>query len=379
MNKEAQIAPTTIVGIVLVVGAIILGVLFYLGIFGNDDLSERDLCRLSILSRATLPGVTQQAVPLNCQTEKICITTKDSPSLSPFAIFGKKVSDCEQFAGETNFRDINVKINGDLNDQAETKRIIEKYYSDAMYDCWTMTGQGKLDVFKGETSGTTESIVGMLLDFTGSNLGTLVKEIRPKCIVCSRIAISDKVYEADNAGKYGILSTLDFNKYLSEQNVPGTSRTYIRTFTDDSVSSIGTNKVGFDKVSYDSPSNVNQLAIIFMQIKTHQSPSDLGNEAAFLTGSAFVGGGLLTGTGRSIVFSSPAAFIGSIVAGLAASGGAYLYASGVQEENQAVSLASCRAYTNEEDAKLGCSLIKPVKWDVTEVNNLCLGGIEGNL
>ena len=97
-----------------------------------------------------------------------------------------------------------------------------------------------------------------------------------------------------------------------------------------------------------------------------------------MTGTAIGGGGLLTGIGRSIVVRTP---VLSTLFALAATGGAYLAAKDIAEDNQAISFAACGGVENidKDTAKLGCSLVKPVVWSVEEVNRMCYGGIEGNL
>lgn len=375
-SKRAQIAPTTIVGLVLVIGGLILGFLFYFGIFGNKNLEERDLCRLSILSRATAPAVAGQALPLNCFTEKICITVEgdSAPSLSPFAIFGEKKSDCEQFAGEKNVVDIEVKINKDLADQGRTIKTIEKLYADAMFDCWTMTGEGKLEVFRGETDGAVSTTFDVLATLAGSDLGQIARTIKPQCIVCSRVALSDKLVKADE--DYKVLSGLDFKKYLATQKVPdGSGLTYLQKFTDESVGSFANSEVNLKPVDEKFKALFsNQLAIIFMQIKTEGTPEDIAKEAAFLTG-ATIGGGLIT-----TPLGKATGVLGGVFLTLGGSGLAYLGAENIAKENQAISLASCNEYEKDnKKASLGCSLIKPVKWEINEVNSLCSGGIKGNL
>jgi len=360
MDKKGALDSTILPLIIIsVIGFLILAFAFY-QIFSNNSLEQRELCRLSVLSRATAPTAVQQNVPLNCFTEKICITNKDS-------IFSS--SDCKQFAGEKNVRTVKIKIDGNPKEQADAKLIIEKEYANAMFDCWAMTGQGKLDIFKGE-SGKVEGILSSLV-----GLDSVIKKIEPKCIVCSRVAISDSVYKAD---KSNVLSTLDFNGYLSREKVPGSSLTYLQTFTDEIVNGFaGTDKIDLRNNLADASVNTSQIAIVFMQIKTKEDPALVAERAAKLTAVAIGGGGIISGLGV-VAVSFPVA---SILAAIGATGGAYLFAEKAVSDNQAVSFASCNSYSSEDgkEASLGCSLIKPVKWDINSVNNLCYGGIEGNL
>jgi len=174
------------------------------------------------------------------------------------------------------------------------------------------------------------------------------------------------------------LSGLDVNGYMANNFVPGTSKTYLSTFTDESVRSYaGIDKKEDTNKYFSSSSGDSQLAILFMQIKTEGDPKEIAEEAAFLTGTAIGGGGLLTGVGRKIFATFP---IASTVVALAGTGGAYLFAEKSVKDNQAISFASCNQYEKDETkAKLGCSLVKPITWDAKEVNRICTGGIEGNL
>ncbi len=372
VKREAQIAPSTVVGIVLVIVAVILGVLFYIGFFGNKDLENRDLCRISILSKATLPSVTAENLPLNCYTEKICITVKDS--LFSGLVNGK--SDCKQFAGEDNVRDVYVNINGNIGDQQKTKDTIERLYADAMYNCWLMTGQGKLDVFRGTTDNTADRALSVISSLIGSDLDQVFKKIEPQCIVCSRLALSDKLIEADK--QYNILSSLDFKNYLATQKVMGGSGlTYLQKFTDESVSSFASSENSNIKDISDTKNLFsNQIAMVFMQVKTEGTPEEIGLDAALFSGTAIAGGLFTSPLGKVI----PGGPLGSFIVSVVGAGFSYLAAEQVASGNQDVALSSCKQYESDEKrAKIGCSLIKSVKWDANEVNKLCYGGIEGNL
>ena len=188
MNKRGELTSTQIVFIILaIVGFIIVALLFSSLFLEQGALTQRELCKLSLIERATIPIIGNKIVPVQCSTEKICITSKGN--------------ECEQFIGEENVR--NVRINSNKPDEA--REIIERESANAMFDCWSMTGEGKIDIFD-----STDSIVDLA---------------KPKCIVCSRVAISEEVDE-------NILEEIDLNKYLAEKKVPGSSLTYLQTFTD---------------------------------------------------------------------------------------------------------------------------------------------------
>lgn len=109
MNKIGELSSQQIVLIVLAILGFVIASMFVFGVFGNNDLTERDLCKLSIVSRATVPGILEQAVPLNCYTEKVCITLDKGGFLG----IGAKDNSCKQFAGEENVRNVEVKLTGE--------------------------------------------------------------------------------------------------------------------------------------------------------------------------------------------------------------------------------------------------------------------------
>lgn len=387
MDKRGELTSQEIAVLVLTIGGFVLVFLFLFAIFDNKSLTDRELCRLSILERSTLPAIAERVIPLQCNTEKICITVdkgliqtvKDKISGDAISEFSE-TSDCKQFAGEPNVRTVEVKL-GDLAQQTEAIRTIEKETANAIFDCWAMTGQGKLDAFRGEGSPSREITAGLLDLVVGGDVSQIVKEIKPKCIVCSRVALSEELVNQDK--KVNILSRVDVNSYMAREIIPlpGSTLTYLQKLTDESVRSYA----GIDKTDKTEEGNKfavsslggPQIAIIFMQIKTEGKPADIAAQAAIMTGTAIGGGGLLTAVGRKVITTFPV--ISTLVA-LAGTGGAYLAAENSAKANQAISYAACSGVEKDgEKARMGCSLVKPIAWDIKAVNNMCIGGIEGNL
>src|SRR3989344_8561126 len=60
MDKRGELTSTQIASIILVIIGLAIGLMFFFGIFKNESLTDRELCKLSILSRATLPSVAFQ-------------------------------------------------------------------------------------------------------------------------------------------------------------------------------------------------------------------------------------------------------------------------------------------------------------------------------
>jgi len=162
----------------------------------------------------------------------------------------------------------------------------------------------------------------------------------------------------------------------------GSGFTYLQKFTDESVSSFASSENSNIKDISDTKNLFsNQIAMVFMQIKTEGTPEEIGLDAALFSGTAIAGGLFTSPLGKVI----PGGPLGSFIVSVVGAGFSYLAAEQVASGNQDVALSSCKEYkTASSDPKnsnsqVGCSLIKSVKWEASEVNKLCSGGIEGNL
>jgi hypothetical protein len=387
MNIKGELTSRQIVLIVLVIAGLIIGVIFYSLFF--QERPDKELCRLSVVERASAP-VGKESVPLKCTTEKVCITTKKSEK-------------CKEFIGEENIRYVVLNIPTGNSPKEEIKRdkavkIIEEETANAMFDCWKMTGEGQLDIF-GDKS-------GLIRDIANVAIGDLaLSHVKPKCIVCSRISISESVKEKDKEVKENnikttgsgvqpspsdssFLSKVDVNDYMIRNKVPGSTLTYLQTFTDENVggyaefSTSESKKADGLKGSTREPKKgVSQLAMVFVQIKVPSTPPNDVYWKAFKTGGVVGAGAALTGPGG---FVARTAFpIGLLVEAGAVAVASHMYASEAEstaKNNQLMATATCGEYVSnqEKDEKLGCSLVKAISWEVEEINRLCSGGIESN-
>lgn len=338
MDKKGDLSATTIVLIILAVAGFIIIALFLSSIFElHQETTGVELCRLSIIERATAP-IAQGVIPLSCTTEKICITNK-------------KRGKCSQFSGEDNIRNVIL----DLNEHKKSIEKIEEETAFAMYSCWSMTGQGKLDVFS-----KTGSTVGDFTNFASA---------KSSCIVCSRLAIDEKLWEDDEVQK-NIISYVDVDGYMAKNNVPGSSLTYLQTFTDEGVRSYPSVPPGLTQ-EIPEKGKSNQLALIFMQIRT-TNPGD-AFEDTFTGGFIAAGSLFLTSAGR--LMTNP---YGAIITAVGIAGAAGFSAYNAYE-GQSTAAGYCGEFTtSDEEAKGGCSLVKMMEWSVSGVNQLC-GNIGGNL
>jgi len=425
MNKKGAILSSELVVMISVILGAIFVALWFFGFFDNGSLTERETCGLSILSRATVPSVVQQGIPLSCFTEKVCITTKEG-----FLGIGGKDNECEQFSGDENVRTVYVKVDGGIGD-VKAVDTIQREVANAMFDCWIMAGQGKLDIFNNYKS---KDAIGLLGESALEYTNFKIPEINTNCIVCSRVAFSDSLIEAD---KNGFLDDIDYNAFMSREKVPGSSLTYFQAFTDESVGSgygsIGgseslskyfgktelddsdiadiknilelqfrnqpeqlkeVNKMFEDEskveqklISYLSnlskPVSSDQIAVVFTQIKVPAKAAETQYWDTFQNGVILGGVAAISGPGKIASYLLPGpgwlkllykiGTIGAVSYNLASD------AEKTTEGNQALAAATCGDFqsTIGQDEK-GCSLVKLVNWNANTINSLC-ADIEGNL
>lgn len=352
MDKKGELTSAQIVTIVLVIAGFVI-VLLFLAAFKDigGGSSDKELCRLSVLERGTadttLGGKLIKArFPLKCTTEKICIT--DS-----------KKGECRQFAGEEGVRNVVVNV----NKPAEAIKVIEEESANAMYDCWSMMGEGKLDLFG-------EGIEGI----------TNFKKEESTCVICSRLAIDEKIFE-DGTVKGNIIDKVDVSKYLEENNVPGSTSTYLETFTDKGVKSYPSVESyvpdGEDTLEENQnklrgaafKKTTDQISFVFMQMAVNdptEAFATTGKGGFILAGSL-----LLTPAGKLIATPYGALVTVASIGATAGFSALNAYESGN------VAAGYCGDFVKSgKEARKGCSLVKMIDWKVSTVNDLC-GQIEG--
>ena len=373
MKKRGELTSAQIIGIVLVLaGAIVIAVALFV-LLDTEGQDQRELCRLSVVTRATAGSFAQSNIPLACVADKICFTTKRGDN------------NCKQFVGEEGVR--SIKLPSDRN-QTIDKVLEESAF--AMYDCWNMMGRGRMDLF-----------------------GKAFKSYRvveSRCVVCSRLAIADDV----NVKFPDIQEELGgdaFNEYLRVNNVPGSSQTYLNAFLEssgvDTYSTVeggfaeafekdrkeasgegglggdelkevqreveNANETSFVKLSTD------QIAFVFAQRKTKQ-----GFWSGFTTGVkdssiVIVGGGVTSGVAGMAIGSI--GVLPSFILGAFAVSGTGLYAGATSYANQQASAVYCGILASGvEDKSLieGCSVVRGVPYKAEYVNQIC-EHIEGKL
>lgn len=366
LKKRGQLSSTQIILMVLAIFGFV-AVLVIMGKIFLGGHSKNEVCRLSVLTRATVPSSAQGYVPLKCTTDKICITADTSQQCR------------DKFGGE---KDITIiKVSGKDKDKAATIKKIEEISANAMYDCWSMMGQGKLDIFSK----------------LSTELG--LKDVHSSCVICSRVAVDKTVPEI-------WLNEVDINEYLKKQLVPGTKYTYTQAFLNDkSVSSyIKVDETALSEKATDQTSNsgvaverrtatkINkEVAFVFMQIKSKNVGDVLKNQFNFAVaalGTTYLtlpgGAAAITAVTKAAVGTIGGWWTLVVVGGAAAVSGGY--GAYNAKQGQALSATYCGPFTSQQvagdnektrDEREGCSVVKAVNYDFREINNYCYS-IEGN-
>jgi len=338
-NKKGELTSAQIIGIVLALIGFVIIVLF---IFLQVDLpgyTEDELCRLSVLTRATSPEKAKSILPLNCETKKICLTTGN---------------DCEEaFAGE-NFDKISLPSSRD-----KIKEKIEEVTVKAMWNCWNMMGEGKLDLF-----GSWWEEIGL-------------KGKEPICIVCSRIALDfSNLDKEDPRTKVEI----DLQKYMESHQIPGRSETYLQKFTGGQVANFplvqkdvyknkleGEFETDNEKIKKHKGSEV---IIVFSQVKIKNITETLTNLGK--TGLIFAAGIYMTpgvgGLAKKLVFTKVGLILMAVV-GVGTAG--YATYNSIQSQNAAAGYCGRFATNNVEEEVSGCSMVQVVPYTIGNVNVLC--------
>lgn len=157
--------------IILIVSFAIILLMFWIYPW-NEEISK-DTCHSSVVMRSSFnfgPIEASKEIPLKCKTEKICLSSK-----------GK---DCTEL-GPGSRNDPVEKI------RAKTKGEALDVIAQAMYDCHSMLGEGKLDF--------------MARDFRKTNY----------CLICSRI-----VFDEETAKSIGNIQMGELYQYLGSKKDP---------------------------------------------------------------------------------------------------------------------------------------------------------------
>ena len=366
-EKRGEITSTQIVTVILLIAGFVV-VLYFITLFNPSEEIDRTACHQSVIFRGTLPvfGDAKDFIPLNCKTEKICISTKGS-------------GECEDFSGVVEAEEVKtVKVS-----KAED---VSKAISDDVVDCWSTLGQGKVSLFS---------------NFLAQSYG--VGTIYPTCVVCSRVAFDKKALD-----EKGIkISDVNLDDYMRKNKVPGKELSYyeylsdapakldVSELTSDQISPeeqseadkyLESLKINPDEIKNelviddyetpDSEDSTKELAIVFTQIT---SPTHTG---VFQTTMASALG--VFGLGFKY---APGAFIGNKVVGVGKFTKLALtpfskvvivagVITGVAQQtnvarNKYIAAGYCGDVTTGSEGKEGCSIVRVVAYDPDEISSYC--------
>lgn len=168
--KKGEMTSTQLITLIIIIVSFAIILLVWYSFSWNPQI-DKEVCHTSIVLRSSANNAifeTSKVIPLKCKTEKICLTCGE---------------DCEQFKADTK-----VKVS---SDSEKAKEEILDTIANAMYDCNSMLGEGKLDFMPHKT--WSENY----------------------CLICSRFALDEKAKkEVDGIG-YG-----ELYKYLGEKKTP---------------------------------------------------------------------------------------------------------------------------------------------------------------
>ena len=220
MRKSGVTAVQTLASIIIVlIGAGII--LYFLAYLPYKEEISKQACHQSVILRSkSIAGLKpgQALVPLNCKTEKIVIKTTD-------------------------------------------EERIKREIANAMYDCWWMLGEGKLEFFTP--------------DFAAS---WGLHKIMSKCVICATIEFDEKVRQKN--------MEIDIVPYLATTKIPKKNLTYLEYFSETAGASLPTGiKAPTIKTS-------KKYAIVYMGIKAPELWRPAVKTLGTIVGSAFIFGGL---------------------------------------------------------------------------------------
>lgn len=346
MGKKGDIEiRTVVIFIIAIIGFLV--VLFFFVIFKGSLDTYDEACKFSVLSRAQTHQATNGYIPLKCTTKKICL--KDGS--------GK----CEDsFAGENN-----VAVESLPTDEEKAVERIEEVSAKAMYDCWKMMGEGKIDIFNGGFA---------------KYLG--LSENKVSCTICSRIAYNTKETT---------LNKVDISSYLRRAKVPNSELSYLQVFTDKSVESYP--EVNWDSVynsatsgtiskehqTYEiSGSSTKQYAVVFTQVKSQGYMETLGNLGK--VGVLSIAGSLLVApkaTLKTAGFIARGGVYSIVLFGVGAAG-VSIYSMSNVHAGKVATATYCGKISGADGETLDrCSGISIVPYNSQSINQICQA-MEGN-
>jgi len=246
-NKKASVNWSVFLEVVTIAASFLIILFLYYQFYWKGEINKQT-CHESVILKASMPNILDRKsvdLPLRCKTEKICITNK---------FVG---GECEGFAREKNIN--NVRVSGNKEKQLEK---IKEIIANSIYDCWSMMGEGKVNVF----SRAFEE-----------------KKYSSKCVICARIDF-DKELKEELKGDYS-RGMPGISLYLDNKEIPNKGMNY---------SEFLTGARGERPYSQYLDANIDnfrieQQAIVFQEFDRTTIPEDLTGAVSGIAAGAGVG------------------------------------------------------------------------------------------
>ena len=306
-NKKALTVKLIIGLIILIVSFGIIALFF--ATYGFPEEIDKEACHQSVIYKASVPDIDGKDVldlPLNCKTEKICISMD-------------KNGNCDE-----DFRGEKYDTKKVSDDAGQREQDMRKIFADAMAECWWMMGQGKAQVF---TRGTRKN---------------------NDCVLCTRLAF-DKDLKTDLiAPPYGG-KIRGLTKYMISNNALSSEKTYWQYITN----SESNFRMGYDESKDVIDLNVHpQKVIVFAETKP-------GSYLDLLIGTAATGGvagGILAGATVGSVVPVAGTLVGGGIGAVIGFLGVENIRDLIQNSNaKAVASVSLKDYNFDTLKNLNCT------------------------
>jgi len=362
MTKKGELTTKHLVEIILIAMGLAILLFFYWQISWTGQV-DREACRQSVVLRGTLPGYmgVKNYIPLKCKTDKICITS---------GLWG---GNCTEFKGETGISYVRVN----------NIQQIEKTIAQNIVDCWSMMGEGKVNV---QSQWLVQTYA--------------VGDVLSSCAICSRIAFDmnglkkARINEAE-------LAKINVYEYMRTHAVPDRDVSYLDYIGLNSDAKVSINGIGSDKiisafsklqVSEDGKITIKEdnsgietnaekvdisteeqkkeIGVMFMQITAPKHSEVFMNTVYTLFGGLGVSFALApSGTVNVIkeTFSNPYSAVGVLAIG--AIFGAYQQINTAW--NRAITAGYCSDVSVGDSARDGCSVVRTVTNDASDVTKYC--------
>lgn len=157
-NNRAEISTTMLVSTIILVISFVI-ILFVLFSFDWGATMDRDACHESVVYRSLKAKFIEasEALPLHCQTEKVCLSMSGE--------------DCKELVSTEDNKVRKVKLS---KDEETARGEVKDEIANAMVNCHWMLGEGKLDFMPHHNTEWKKTRYGL---------------------ICSRIVFDDKAKE----------------------------------------------------------------------------------------------------------------------------------------------------------------------------------------